>query len=485
MHLFVILRYPDEADIIKNVECSDEEDFHDLLNRIKKIFETDLCCRELDLFIHNSGLRLSQDVCIHRALRGHEWVLAVPRSKYPRTDIGSIEDNVVDVCESISESSEMRGENDLHSEEEDVSADLDQGPVCSESRIKFAFVCVLWHPGNKGLDTLIANAMTLGYRLRRHSKQKRIVLATKDIMREPVFKYVRFYWEVREIEDIHASPFLLRKCDFRFSRVFTKLRVMQLCDFDKIVMLDADLLPRANCDELFLFMAPSAMMRGNCDHIPGEARRRDSFYNQQCKPWGCDSNLKELCECEWGTYCNHWSLLGGINAGVVLLEPSAEVFEDMQDALNNPEHRCHVASTGPEQDFLTRWYHDCWHSFSKKYNWQLHQSFFVHKDKDLECERFVIDYEDLRILHFSTDDKPAALLFQSSQDVEECINHLQHHQIEKARTPKIRQMLIRAHKDWYESYRDAYLLCSGSSNRSWQLAARRCVQAVEHLGTLL
>ena len=139
---------------------------------------------------------------------------------------------------------------------------------------------------------------------------------------------------------------------------------------------------------------------------------------------------KQVCVGVSERDCYHLPPQGGINAGVVVLSPSAIEFGKMLAALQDRKHRCHIASSGPEQDFLTRWFDEKWYSFPKKYNWQLHQVENVHADKDLNCDRFMIDYEDLRILHFSTEDKPASSLFPS-------------HSTEEFKYPVTPNMLVR------------------------------------------
>ena len=48
----------------------------------------------------------------------------------------------------------------------------------------------------------------------------------------------------------------------RFEHVFTKLRALGLVEFEKILMMDIDLLVTSNIDDLFQMRAPAAMKRG-------------------------------------------------------------------------------------------------------------------------------------------------------------------------------------------------------------------------------
>ena len=98
----------------------------------------------------------------------------------------------------------------------------------------------------------------------------------------------------------------------------------------------------------------------------------------------------------------------------------------------------------------------------------------------------MIEYGDLRILHFSTDDKPGALLFHPTMEVHEGIEEFERRH-SKAPSSKIRQMIIRAQKEWYEAFRDAFLSCDYKMyfTRPWRRAAQRSVEAINGLGGLL
>lgn len=279
-----------------------------------------------------------------------------------------------------------------------------------------AFVCVLWPPAGDAVEQLIANALTLGFQLR-SSRHARVILATSGLVREAAADALRLYWDVREIRHIRVAEFMLSRCDQRFRHVFTKLSVMRLEEFSKVVLLDADLLPRGNVDELFDFPAPAAIFRGYHDHTPGMVRPCDTFYFEGSLQ---GSSSRQACRCSASMQCVHRELKGGINAGVVILRPSSSELELMQHTLldEGHGHRCHVASTGPEQDFLTRWYDEHWRSFPRKFNWQLQQSMYTRSKHETESDRFRLDYNDLRILHFSTEDKPSAQLFgEGQQDI--------------------------------------------------------------------
>ena len=49
-----------------------------------------------------------------------------------------------------------------------------------------------------------------------------------------------------------------------------------------------------------------------------------------------------------------WCQAGGINAGVMLLRPDAEVFSQMHSEVTDDNHPEHILGGGPEQDYLSR-----------------------------------------------------------------------------------------------------------------------------------
>lgn len=68
-----------------------------------------------------------------------------------------------------------------------------------------------------------------------------------------------------------------------------------------------------------------------------------------------------------------WAQSGGINAGVILLRPSRETFDQMLMEVMSDLHPEHLPSPGPEQDYLTRFFASApWHALDVRWNYQLH-----------------------------------------------------------------------------------------------------------------
>ena len=146
--------------------------------------------------------------------------------------------------------------------------------------------------------------LVLNYSLQRAgSKYKLLVLKTANLAPE-VVDALHFYGiEMREVEPIgnpaarqHLKNLWRRlrgsmKNINLYTTVYTKLRIWQLYDFNKIVFLDSDMMVLRNPDSLF--SAPN---------------------------WSAVNSGAELAQYK------HWV---GLNSGLLVVEPSESVFTDM------------------------------------------------------------------------------------------------------------------------------------------------------------
>ena len=104
-------------------------------------------------------------------------------------------------------------------------------------------------------------------------------------------------------------------------------------------MSDIDLVIFMSPLPLFKLPAPAAMVRGQYPGVRhGETvSARFAFADE--------SNGE-----------HPWGQRGGINAGVILLEPSQEIFERMLREVTCKYHPEHIRGNGPEQDYLSRFF---------------------------------------------------------------------------------------------------------------------------------
>ena len=212
-----------------------------------------------------------------------------------------------------------------------------------------------------------------------------VLLHTDDVDQDWLQALGRVGWEPRLCKHLECKSLYDGSQGNRFAGTFTKLQAFALIDFYKILLLDADLLVRCNVDHLFNRVCPAALRRhAGADTPDGQRMDGTSFF------WPGSDRLR-----------------GGINAGVILLKPSLEVFHRMMEDLSAPQS-WHHKSGMPEQDYLTLWFFDVWRSLHVAYNFQPHQVAFVARDRRLkDCTRVTTHYGGgVAIVHFSAVPKP-------------------------------------------------------------------------------
>ena len=251
---------------------------------------------------------------------------------------------------------------------------------------RYAYVVLLFggHPG------YYIEAAVLGVSLRNSGTQHDMVLLhTQDVPSDWLSVLEEVGWQARLVDKLEGQGLYDGSQNNRFDGVFTKLHVLALSEYDKVVMMDADLLVRKNVDVLFDRKAPAALRRhASADYPDGEKIPRASFFDSRGQ------------------------LVSGINAGVMVLQPSASDFRTMVDDLANGKRHKSEASRMPEQDYLTRFYADDWHSLGVQFNYQPHQMAFTDRRGLESCTRLSMDFvEEVYIVHFSALPKPRDWLF--------------------------------------------------------------------------
>ena len=119
------------------------------------------------------------------------------------------------------------------------------------------------------------------------------------------------YWEVRDVEPVPAHESWFGRCEKRFRGTFTKLRALELTEFRKIIIMDLDMIVQnvQQVEHLFQSETPAACFRGNKKNCIAEPRR---FGTQPVR---------------------RGHMIGGINAGLMILTPNKNDFEYMKKDL--------------------------------------------------------------------------------------------------------------------------------------------------------
>ena len=130
-----------------------------------------------------------------------------------------------------------------------------------------AFVTVLWG-ANAGYAL---GALVLGVRLQEISPHiERVIVHTDDVPSNFLEAFKKGgLWQLRKVDYIDGvSELYVRKGNI-FDGVFTKLAVWKLEEYDKVLLLDIDIIPLKPLDGLFDLPCPAAMVRGQGSDIHG------------------------------------------------------------------------------------------------------------------------------------------------------------------------------------------------------------------------
>ena len=249
-------------------------------------------------------------------------------------------------------------------------------PAVEEPRHASRFAWVTCIFGRK--LTHCIEAAVLGSTLKVSTIHELVAMYTKDVPDVGLGLLRQVGWKLRPVEYLDGDALYDGSSGNRFRGVFTKLQALSLIEYKKIVVVDADLLVRHNVDELFDVPAPAALRRGASGNTKTSQAMRGFIRRSTGK------------------------LAGGINAGVMVLEPNVQDHTTVLGEMNlvNEEGGDSVVefkgrgSAMPDQDYLTRFYKDEWRALGVEFNFQLHQLAFCDRAGLENCRRLTIDYQE-------------------------------------------------------------------------------------------
>lgn len=205
-----------------------------------------------------------------------------------------------------------------------------------------------------GGDEYVPGVEVLGQSIRESGSSEALVLmATPDVSRQALSGLAARGWQICGIQPI-ANPATEHIRLFkRYKHSFTKLRVFELTDLDKVVFLDADTVVLQNVDDLFT--------------RPSIAAAPDFFMPDH------------------------------FNSGVMVLEPSGELFGRLMQALATAE-----TYDGGDQGFLNTFWADWWfmpaeHRLPPTYNMPHFNFQFMHTHPGLRAHFL----KQTKIVHYT------------------------------------------------------------------------------------
>ena len=245
---------------------------------------------------------------------------------------------------------------------------------------RYAYVTVMY-----GNNIYLTGALVLGYTLvKANVSHDRVILVTPDVSMQYRSYLEKFYNKIIQIDYVYASKEIFANENTRFRDVFTKLQCLSLIQYNKIILLDLDMIIVKNMDHLFQLDAPAACLK--------------RYYISYGKK--IPANM----------ICNGKNLVGTINAGLMLLKPNQTEWENIQKDIAQDTQIAKYKY--PEQDYLSLRYCNKWTSITFNYNYQFgltrrvkkyrYKSFLKSCCNRDHMYKDAVYYYSLSIVYFST-----------------------------------------------------------------------------------
>lgn len=213
--------------------------------------------------------------------------------------------------------------------------------------------------------------LMVAYKIKKLSKRKAtlICLYTPDVDGWVLEVLKLLYDEIRPTEYLKFG----RKRTGRqqpLPSMFTRFRFLELTEFDKVLVLDADMLPLQDYASIFKLSAPAGVINESKEHMQGTLKTLDRVsawewhekYRTIAPPGSVipkDITDRPLLEPKDNL---------GINGGLMLLQPSASDFVAFTKWCNQPEISAKInAMNWPDMQAITAFYSGKWASIDAKY----------------------------------------------------------------------------------------------------------------------
>jgi len=231
-------------------------------------------------------------------------------------------------------------------------------------------------------DSYIPGALVLGYALKMHSRLDRVCLVTNEVSPAAQQRLRVLYDYVISVSEIHVGNVLKggRQDSRSLPSRFNALRLGPDGDlglsYDKIVLLDADVLPLGPYDELFALPAPAGIvMEGKSSYLQTDGDGNLLREADASGRWLWHRRYEPLCAHGEPVpdYITRRILYDhqnrGVNSGLWLLEPSMREFDALMAYLEEPEIRALVTGRfpWPEMQLGTAFWSGRWTSVDARY----------------------------------------------------------------------------------------------------------------------
>ncbi|KAG8906190.1 hypothetical protein FRB99_007406 [Tulasnella sp. 403] len=222
-----------------------------------------------------------------------------------------------------------------------------------------------------------------------------VVMATPQLDATSRALITRRGMSIRDIDLLKPRPGThhLADHDKRFEDTWTKLRVFELVEYDRVVLMDADMLVRKNMDELMDMQLPNDCIAAS--HVCACNPRRLTHYPRDWIPENCAHTPMVAPDCLANPpriTANSPRPYRLLNSGLVVLTPSLKTFSGIEEFL----HTSPLVATFsfPDQDLLSAFFAGRWKPLSYIYN-ALKTLRHVHprmwRDHDVKCVHYIME----------------------------------------------------------------------------------------------
>lgn len=252
-----------------------------------------------------------------------------------------------------------------------------------------AFVTLLTKP------SYLAATLVLHYSLVSvKSKYPLVVMATPDLGGDARDSLRKRGIVIRDINSLRpvAGTHTLAAHDNRFNDTWTKLRAFELSEYDRVVLIDSDMMFMRNMDELLdIELAEDGIAAAHacaCNphkypHYPADWTPKNCAHSSVAHPTGITSP-PVITESSPRPY-----LL--LNSGVVVLNPSQELFDSIENFLITSP--LVPTFSFPDQDLLAEFFKGRWKVLPWCYNAlktlrTIHQPLW--RDEEVRCLHYIL-----------------------------------------------------------------------------------------------
>ena len=215
-------------------------------------------------------------------------------------------------------------------------------------------------------DGYLPGALVLAYALKTQSSYDCICLITKDVSNRARHALSLVYDKVIVIQELRIKSKINTGRSDR-NILMTRFEALKLENFDKVIMLDADVLPLIGYDDLFALQTPAGIIMEYKDECYSDANPSSSKwswhnkYNTVCPhAHVIPKKITDKVKCDLSNM--------GVNAGLWVLSPSKMEYNNIVKALDTPDIMALVEKfPWPEMQLATMFWSGKWTNIDIKY----------------------------------------------------------------------------------------------------------------------